>query len=44
MTSLFRSLFGRVLLLVAALSMTACAVTPPGAGLTGTDTNDVFNG
>jgi len=36
MTSLFRSLFGRFLLLVAALSMTACAVTPPGAGLTGT--------
>jgi outer membrane lipoprotein SlyB len=35
MTRFLRSLFGRVLLLAAALSMTACAVTPPGAGLTG---------
>jgi outer membrane lipoprotein SlyB len=30
-----RNLLGRVLLLVAATSMVACAVTPPGAGLTG---------
>jgi len=36
MTPLFRSIFSRVVLLVAALSMTACAVAPPGAGLTGT--------
>jgi len=31
-----RKLMGRALLLVAAFSMVACAVTPPGAGLTGT--------
>jgi outer membrane lipoprotein SlyB len=36
MIRICRSIFGRVLLLAAALSMTACAVTPPGAGLTGT--------
>jgi len=36
MNSFFRSIFSRVLVLATVLSMTACAVTPPGAGLTGT--------
>lgn len=31
-----RGLIGRVLVLLAAFSMVACAVSPPGAGLTGT--------